>query len=125
MTTGERIKHLRQLKGMTLEQLGNEIGVGKSTIRKWEEGEIKSIKAPVLAKISIALKCSLQYLTGDSNDPTMTFDVALTQDEQNLILEYRKADATTKEMVNRVLVYSGQPGQHRQVQAMKKEGNVG
>lgn len=109
MTTGERIKQLRQLKGMTLEQLGNEVGVGKSTIRKWEEGEIKTIKDPMLAKLSIALKCSMQYLAGKSTDPTMTFDVALTQDEQNLVLEFRKADDTTREMVNRILAYKEQP----------------
>lgn len=47
MTTGQRIKHMRQMHGMTLQQLGDLVGVGKSTIRKWEEGIITGIKPKV------------------------------------------------------------------------------
>ena len=33
MTVGEKIKMYREKKGYTLEELGNRVGVGKSTIR--------------------------------------------------------------------------------------------
>ena len=37
---GDRIKRLRSENNMTLEELGNKVGVGKSTVRKWENGII-------------------------------------------------------------------------------------
>ena len=36
MEAGAIIKQLRLERGLTLEQLGDLVGVGKSTIRKWE-----------------------------------------------------------------------------------------
>ena len=38
---GNIIKRLRIENNMTLEQLGDKVGVGKSTVRKWENGMIK------------------------------------------------------------------------------------
>lgn len=38
---GKRIKKYRDLKGLTLEDIGNKVGVGKSTVRKYQEGTIK------------------------------------------------------------------------------------
>ena len=34
MNMGQKIYNLRVKKGLTLEQLGNMVGVGKSTVRK-------------------------------------------------------------------------------------------
>lgn len=36
MNAGVMLKQLRLEKGYTLEQLGEKVGVGKSTIRKWD-----------------------------------------------------------------------------------------
>ena len=38
MNMGQKINQLRLQKGFTLEELGNLVGVGKSTVRKWENG---------------------------------------------------------------------------------------
>src|SRR5690606_991880 len=38
---GKRIRHYRNLSGLTLEELGKRVGVGKSTVRKYEVGDIK------------------------------------------------------------------------------------
>lgn len=40
MDMGQKIKAIREAKGMTLEELGNKVGVGKSIVRKWENGII-------------------------------------------------------------------------------------
>ena len=39
--TGKRIKQKREEKGMTMEQLGKIIGVNRSTIKRYEDGETK------------------------------------------------------------------------------------
>ena len=44
LTMGQKIKALREENNLTLEQVGNAVGVGKSTVRKWENGIIAVIK---------------------------------------------------------------------------------
>ena len=113
MTTGQRIKHMRQMQGMTLQQLGDLVGVGKSTIRKWEEGIITGIKAESLSKLATALRCSPNYLVGTTEDPALTFDVALTSEERELILNYRKTDDLSKIAIKRLLDYSMKEGMRK------------
>lgn len=62
--TAQRINALRKEKGMTLEELGNRVGVGKSTVRKWETGDIANMKRDKIAKIAEALDTTPAYLLG-------------------------------------------------------------
>lgn len=64
MTVGERIKSLREKQGMTLEELGNKVGVGKSTVRKWENGIIENMRRDKIAKLASALGVTPIYLMG-------------------------------------------------------------
>lgn len=64
MNMGQKIKQLREEKGMTLEELGNKVGVGKSTVRKWENGIIANMRRDKISKIANALNCSPSYLMG-------------------------------------------------------------
>ncbi len=41
MTLGDRIHYLRTEKGYTLQELGDMVGVGASTVRKWETATSK------------------------------------------------------------------------------------
>ena len=58
MNIGLEIKRLRTERGMTLEQLGNQCGVGKSTVRKWENGMIKDMRRDKIEKLANALGVS-------------------------------------------------------------------
>lgn len=54
MNIGDKIAARRKELGLTLEQVGNFVGVGKSTVKKWETGYIANMrrdKIPMLAKI--------------------------------------------------------------------------
>lgn len=64
MTIGERIKFLRSKNDMTLEDVGNIVGVGKSTVRKWESGEIANMRRDKIAKLAAALHTTPAYLMG-------------------------------------------------------------
>ena len=68
----ERLKQLREEKGMTLEELGNLVGVGKSTVRKWEIGMIANMKRDKIAKVANALGVTPAYLLGWSEAPVET-----------------------------------------------------
>ena len=64
MDMGQKIHHLRTQKGLTLEELGNMVGVRKSTVRKWENGIIANMKRDKILKVSEALDTSPAYLMG-------------------------------------------------------------
>ena len=70
MDTGQKIKALRTQKGMTLEALGKLVGVGKSTVRKWETGAIENMGRDKIAKLSEVFGVSPTYFINDTeNDP--------------------------------------------------------
>lgn len=52
------IKEKRLEKNMTLEQVGDLIGVGKSTVRKWENGMIENMGRDKIVALSKALDIS-------------------------------------------------------------------
>ncbi|WP_173431965.1 helix-turn-helix domain-containing protein [Sharpea azabuensis] len=62
MDIGDKIKQLREQKGMTLEELGNKVGVGKSTVRKWETGMIANMRRDKIKKVADALDTSPEFL---------------------------------------------------------------
>lgn len=64
---GERIKQAREDLGFTQEQLGEIIGVNKSTIQRYETGKIKKLKLPVIQSIAQALLVNPDWLTFHSN----------------------------------------------------------
>ena len=59
-----KIKELRKEKGLTLEQVGNIVGVGKSTVRKWETGMIANMRRDKIALLAKALGTTPIYLMG-------------------------------------------------------------
>lgn len=64
METKDRIKYLRQKHGLTLEQVGEKVGVGKSTVRKWETGDIANMRRDKIALLARALHTTPAYLMG-------------------------------------------------------------
>lgn len=58
------IKSRRLELGLTLEEVGNIVGVGKSTVRKWETGDIENMKRDKIVRLAKALKVSPSYIMG-------------------------------------------------------------
>ncbi len=69
MDMGDRIHQLRIEHGYTLEELGNKVGVGKSTVRKWEKGMIANMKRDKIIKVADALGVTPTYLMGYKDEP--------------------------------------------------------
>lgn len=59
-----KIKELRKEKGLTLEQVATTVGVGKSTVRKWETGMIANMRRDKIAALARALGTTPIYLMG-------------------------------------------------------------
>lgn len=52
------LKQRRKELGLTLEEIGDIVGVGKSTVRKWENGQIDNMKRDKIALLAKALHIS-------------------------------------------------------------------
>lgn len=70
---GERIKHARSLRNYTLEDIAKDIGVAKSTIQRYERGQIANPKLPVLHSIANSLNVNPGWLVG--KDISMNADM--------------------------------------------------
>lgn len=91
----KRIKDLRLEKGLTLEQVGKIVGVGRSTVRKWETGMIANMKRDKIASLSKALGVSPSYLLGYTDERTLQ----PTKEENELInLILQLTDEETEEL---------------------------
>lgn len=103
MTVNEKIKQRRLELGLTLEQVGDKVGVGKSTVRKWEIGKIKNMGRDKVALLSIALKMSPMDLIDEDIDS----DSILIGDELGSVpgrLKYlRESKGATVEELSRSL----------------------
>ena len=93
-----KIKRLRLERGMTLEQVAVIVGVGKSTVRKWETGMISNMKRDKIALLAKALGTTPAYLMGwdEQND---TQDITLTDAEKLLIGLFRQVPEQQQQMV--------------------------
>lgn len=67
---GKRIKELRLRKGVTLEELGNIIGVQKSAILKYENGSVENMKRSAIKKLADYFGVKASYLMALDNDRT-------------------------------------------------------
>ena len=72
ITMGQKIKYLREQHNLTLEQVGDAVGVGKSTVRKWENGIIANMRRDKIAGLAKALHTTPAYLMGWEESPADT-----------------------------------------------------
>lgn len=101
MELSEIVHELRIKSGLTLEELGNKVGVGKSTVRKWETGQIANMRRDKIDKLAKALGVTPGYLMGW--DKPSVSNLQLTSFEIELIKNYRSADAGTQAAVDKLL----------------------
>ena len=73
MSMGDRIRGKRIEKELTMEQLADKLGVGKSAVNKWEKGHVQNIKRSTIEKLCQILDCSPAYLFG-WEEPEATWD---------------------------------------------------
>lgn len=72
MNTGDRLRQLRQNNNMTLEELGDKLGVSHATIYKYEKGEIANMKQSTIEKLANIFGVSPIYIMGlDLTNPSV------------------------------------------------------
>lgn len=105
MEIGKLINKKRLELGLTLEEVGNAVGVSKSTVKKWEDGYISNMKRDKISELAKILHLDpVSLITGEENvnsnkkepiKPTVT-------DEDIKFALFNGADGVTDEMYEEV-----------------------
>ena len=95
----KRIKELRKENGLTLEQVADIVGVGKSTVRKWETGMIANMKRDKIASLASALGTTPAYLMGWEEENTAPEEPKLSEGEKMLLELFNKIPKEKQQMV--------------------------
>lgn len=64
MNVGERMKTIRKQKGISADSLAAKIGVSRSTVFRYEKGDIEKVPIEVVAKVANALDIKPEVLMG-------------------------------------------------------------
>nr|WP_254904614.1 helix-turn-helix transcriptional regulator [Clostridium tyrobutyricum] len=88
--------------GLTYEELGKMVGVGKSTVRKWEKGMIENMRRDNIVALAKALNISPALIMGWDTEQIKE-KKTFNDKEIKLIDKYRSLDDKGKHTVNTVL----------------------
>lgn len=92
-----RIKYLRIYHGMTQEQLGEILGVGKATVQKYESGQIQNLKTSHIKKLCEIFNKKPHYFIFDDLEQYETEDFHVLDNIENYYGE------TVAECVKKIL----------------------
>ena len=102
MGINKKLKDRRLELGLTLEDVGKIVGVGKSTVRKWETGDIENMRRDKIALLAKALQVSPSFIMEWNDEkPTTVSSDGLSDTVLRLIDVVKQLDEDTQ---NKLLV---------------------
>ena len=109
---GKKMYLRRKELGLTLEEVGEAVGVGKSTVRRWENGMIKNMGRDKIAALARVLKMNpVEFVPGDDPEVKISHEdmdilEALHQDPKLRML-FDRARTMSEADKNRMVQISG------------------
>lgn len=111
MNIGSRIKQRRKELRMSADELGKCLGKDRSTIYRYEKGDIENLPLDILEPIAAALQTTPQYLMGwqkvqKKNDVLSDIVLKMNEDAQffSMVEKLYRLDAEKREALNAVLL---------------------
>lgn len=106
MNIGKLINKRRTELKLTLEEVGNAVGVSKSTVKKWEDGFISNMKRDKIAELAKVLELNpVSLITGEEqygDDIDLKFD-NITQEDLETIELLKKLTPEQRIMAEKML----------------------
>ena len=111
MKIGMRIKQRRKELRLSADELGKRLGKDRSTIYRYEKGDIENLPLDVLEPIAAVLQTTPQYLMGwdeeIKKDPVglaeRHFEILMDEDFTGIFEEFRTLDSTQKKLVKELV----------------------
>mgnify|MGYP000854391266 FL=1 len=107
MNVGEKIKLRRKELRISADDLADAVGVSRSTIFRYEKGDIEKVGPEVLKKIADKLRVSPADLMGWSGE----------EDEKEMSNDYTSSDL--RKMAENAKTFDGKPLNEDDVEAIK------
>ena len=106
---GTKIKYLRQLTGLSQEELGRRVGVQRAAINKYEKGTVTNIPIQTIEKIAAVFDVSPTYIVGwnGGNDNQLSLEAKVIkgvnhffgEDAVDLLGIYSTLDSTGRKRI--------------------------
>ena len=98
---GERIRELRKGLGLKQAELGEKLGIGKSTVSDWESGK-REFSTSMLRPLAEALGVDMWDIIGYDSVVIDGQSSPLSRDEQDLVDVYRAVDDHGRKIIRTV-----------------------
>ena len=97
----KRLKKARNARNISAKELAERLGINKSTIHRYETGELKGIKQPTIQAIAEYLNVDPDYLIGasDSMYAVKEAEADITDEEKMLLELFRRVPEENQQMV--------------------------
>ena len=107
MNIGQRIKERRKALAMSAEDLAKRLGKDRSTIYRYEKGDIENLPLDILEPIAQALSTTPAFLMGweegIKNSPVemaqLHFEMVTDEDLTELFPDFKRLDAGKRKIV--------------------------
>ena len=103
MTTAERIKQRRKDLGLRAEDVAERIGVSRSTMFRYENGEIEKLPINHLVPIAKALHTSVDYLMGWTEDEKEPIPMDEDKLDQEFVRLFEQLGNDQKDLIVRAM----------------------
>jgi len=110
---GRRIRSAREAVGLSLSEVAAKIGVHKSTVLRYENGEISKVKAPIIEALALSLGVSPHYLMCWTDDPGFHTVPDATEREQELLDLFRRLSPAGQATMLKLAEEEAQKGKTR------------
>ena len=106
---GENIRHYRKIKGYTIKDIAEKVGITEATMQKYEKGSIRRVDIEMLKSIAEAIGVPPETLTGwekpdeEARVKRLMRYAELLASEIDIIEKYRSLDDKYKSIVDSTL----------------------
>lgn len=101
MNVGKRIQERREQIGLSADELAEALGKDRSTIYRYEKGDISKLPLTILEPLAKILQTTPAYLMGwqKTSDDEVMHKITFTPDEHTIIKKYRQLSKESKRKV--------------------------
>lgn len=93
MSIGKRIKERRKELGFNADYIAEKLGVSRSTVFRYEKGDIEKLPTEILERLAVILKTSPGYLMGweeNNGEELLNYFQQLNESRQEIVLDFTK-----------------------------------
>lgn len=93
MSIGKRIKERRKELGFNADYIAEKLGVSRSTVFRYEKGDIEKLPTEILEQLAVILKTSPGYLMGweeNNGEELLNYFQQLNESRQEIVLDFTK-----------------------------------